>query len=465
LRRLGKVAEGMLLVKICKYLIIQPLYSDGDLMRHCKINRYRKNVCLDEIGAKLLRFNDVDDSHVAISTLFVFAKRLMWKMDYDASALVVENGIDLGGMTERYQWVIEFWDLLDDFPEMPTIEGMSRAEARQHQADLNQLGYLLDGLDQARLAPTAEIRTAALERIRETAIQIGGARALSVKNKGLYYKVMAKSFGFQSMHPEAIPYQEALLKHLAAHPEIAVDPDHAVAKESWVLAQMFQRTGRGDRFREVVVGLNGLESKTLHSDYQLNMFLFPVAISIPLDKGDLEGGSKACQTFLDLLDNDTISFPPRFVTQSLYFSACFYFAANNSKALSKVLKRLGHFTKASDFKTGYFTYHRLLRLLRAIDIADWEDAALEMKWLRSPKFFEDIPGLKLTLEFLESLMEQQLSQPKEADYAMLLIHPLELSDRLKGLDLLNYLDVVGWLEAKKLGCPLLEVFRQRASQA
>lgn len=106
----------------------------------------------------------------------------------------------------------------------------------------------------------------------------------------------------------------------------------------------------------------------------------------------------------------------------------------------------------------------LIRIVYEVELGNWEDAAKLCADLKKSKASQDLAGLEEALAFLREVISAGSKGGGFPAFGDQLNERLAALGRaLEGQWLLHAFDLLGWVEARRRGIPLLSLFKQRGS--
>jgi hypothetical protein len=460
LERLAALPNGETMTKLGEFLLESELDTDRDLSRRFHLSQYDREKYLKEIGKILLSVLNGDEA--SSTKTFELARRLVRHSFYDAAIEIIESGIHQASAEGHYQLIVWFWDLVDFFHVTPTIRAMQRKEANRHLKDITKFNKWISRLAKARTKPTGAERTAMLQSIRQKALARASKHELSPIARYYYLKLISSCDILLFDFEQAIPQQMELLSHVCNHPEACLDPEFIQAKETRLLALTYWVTNHYKEYRGTLETLRSLPESSRHVQYEKFYARFPFEIAAAANMGDLEGGYVACQAFFELLKDERFSFSLQYITNCLYYCAYFYLVAGDYQSLSHMFTRFKRYSR-SDFKPRYYLMSQFLRVLYAVDKDEWEDALTFSNNLKKIKGSDTMPCLVITIDFLIGKIKDYFRRNSGTPFDSLAADLPSLKERLNGLELLQFCDVVSWLESKVVGCPMIEIVNHQAT--
>lgn len=457
---LQRAPEDKLMAIAAAYIMERETYSDSELMRKVKLKRIAKDTLLADLGTRLLQFNGYGHSKTVGINCLILAERVIQNLDFESGAVLLATGLQDAQQQEDYPVVMDVWKMAEWGRVEGHLMGMSMQEAQRRQIRVLQLQLALNRLHEIkneRLVP------ALLQEMQESKALAEDTLKTFPDSRLLQWwahKVLAVAYTLQENWLEAISHQEQLISLQSSFPLISVNSAHTLLSEQRRLLKLYLATGHTDR---AMIALQDLQATAVNGSYSAlfkEEVSFPILISIALDMGWEQEGRHACEDFLKILSRRGHGHPPTFITDSLYASAYFYLAIQDYKALSRVLLLLNRHQR-KDFTPVFFLSMKLIRLVRAIDLQDWEDAGSLLTWLRAESTKADFTGLAEACKFLEAWIAPELYPERGLAKAEPDIAALKAA--LKDTTLLRCFDLPAWAEARTLGCPLIEVFRKRAA--
>lgn len=457
---LQRAPEDKLMVIAAAYIMERDTYSDSELMRKVKLKRIAKDTLLAELGTRLLQFNGYGNHRSVQINSLVLAERVIQKLDFESGATLLQAGLQAAQQQQDFRGVMDIWEMAEWGRVERHLTGMSMQEARRRQLRALQLQGALDRLREVRndrLVPELQQEMLQSRALAEECVKTFPDSSLLL---WWAHKVLAAYHVVRLERREAIPHAEKIVQLHSAHDFLSVNPSHTLLIERRRLLKLYLATGQTDR---AMNALRDLQDMVVDGSYTVlfkEEVSFPILIGIAIDYGLVIEGRRACEDFLKILSREGHGHPPTFITDSLYVAAYFYLAIQDYKALSRVLLLL-HRHQRKDFRPHYFISMKLIRLIRAIDLRDWEDAGSLLTWLRAESTKTDFTGLAEACKFLETWIAPELYPDRGLGNAEPDIPALKAS--LKDTALLRCFDLPAWAEARTLGCPLIEMIRKQAA--
>lgn len=189
--------------------------------------------------------------------------------------------------------------------------------------------------------------------------------------------------------------------------------------------------------------------------------MFPAMITVGMDTGDELFTEQAVATGLSLMESSPHLFSVGLQCDVLFHCASYFIASNRVDKATKILYRLRGFQK-SNFRQPVYAMTKALEIILEIELGAHDDAIRLCKNLRMSKHDRCVPGLGVGLQILAALAAS-ISQPGFRWSQISANSQFQkMVQDLEGQPVLDYFNLVAWIQSKAIGHPMMKQLHHRA---
>lgn len=285
--------------------------------------------------------------------------------------------------------------------------------------------------------------------------------ALSYEARLLYWRIKAICKYLTKNHEAAIAPQTNLVAALAERSETDLDLGRRWMREAGTLAALHGLLSNFSSAKQIWNEIASFETNNLILQCEQTKQLYPAMITVGMDTGDDDFAGHASSNDLSLIESSPHLFPVGLQCDVLFHCASYFLASNRIEKASKVLFRLRGFQKSS-FRPPVYAMTKALEIVLEIELGSYEDAIRLCKNLRMSKHDKFVPGMGIGLQLLAniaaSIGEPGVSWKQIAGNANF----KRMAAELEGQPILDYFNLVAWIESKEMGHPMMKQLHHRA---
>jgi hypothetical protein len=461
LRNLPGGPDDNRLAGIATWLRDQTVYQDSNLTGHFTLTRHLKDKALSKLSTHLITFlrRDIHDVNLDVTTRLV--RSLMDRREYEAAADLIRLALPQAMETEEFAIIVDLWKLGQNLPLRPfTIHCISLKEAELMEE--NELAYkaLIRALEKIIDETDEASKTRKLEEIRDHERLSAPQKAISRRAAYWFWKAKALCFTLLQNPEKAIGPQREVVNLITNHPWITKDGEYGLLREIQLLYAALLDANQLVEARNLIHALNQMQFTTPRALVEIIYMQYPFLVLISMQLGEFEVGVGAINKFLALMEQPELYYPAHFVTHNLYVCLYFCLVIQNTETAYRFINHLRKYTK-KQFEHPYLAFTKLLEIIYHIEVKEWPEALQQIKNLKSWNL-SDIPKLHEILLFLDRSVKRIYNKIEPSEEDLSFPAPDSLKAELENDEVLRYFDFLSWLEAKNIGCEMIDVFQVRA---
>lgn len=459
--QLSTTGNADLLISICNFLHEAPTAGEVEVVAACNLSAGTYQYWMNALGEQLIAFVGGREPAALQGRAYEVARFLINNLEADAATDILRTAIREATAVEDFGQVIRLWELASHIQPSPALDVMPEREARKLQRNLAAFEDLLADFQEARQIQNVPERQQVMKGMLENGLLDSEERALSKRALKVYLKLIASLRMYLKEWERALVHQKRLVILLESEASISPLRETELVHEFITLMGVLLILRRQAECQEIEEKFGKLELRTPKAEHERISHLLPTRLSAAIQNGDETQTISCIESLLEFLDQHTIT-DTFFVTGCLY--RCLYGAisANHDKIRTRVLRLLSQHAKA-DFRPQYFAMYRFLEILHALDERDWDLALQRLKNPRRRAVMEQVAGMRELLHFLTMLVSIWEKTP-EKEFHLDADATATLLALTSSSEVLEYFDLLVWLEAKSSGRSMLQIFQNRANR-
>jgi hypothetical protein len=466
LRTINEDADNDLLVTILKAIRGTDHYNRKALAEKCGLKESRIRDLLPTLANKVVLALGMHEPDQPLELEIQLAA--VWKLVFNIwngpAGEVMQDLYDKATAVDRYDILYEILKLAEIMTVPAEIKGLSRAELTEKHLNLLQYQELKLKAD--------KLTTLAGEERKRVADELSGAElmssieaAQSVSAKAHYYWIKRRISFSRENYASTLVFEKKLIDLLEENRWLDRYDDFFFALEHRSLITLLLIEDSVKEAHNQLFRVGGFNTEFPLSTTAKWEQLFPTKIGVALNNGEIETGLDAVDEFLKLISENEGQFSEQFITRNLYYSAYFLFTIGEFEKVQRMFTRMNKFQNSSSFPDPIFPISKILETFLAYESGELvEMGRLGKNFSMTSAYKKSTSGYyKYALSSLGAVSRQKDSQDviEEAQKAIAKI--AEMHDDSYFSILNSYFDVSAWLESKKEGYTMSEVFRNRAS--
>ena len=456
-------ATGDELVAICQYMLAHGTSSESDILSHFRYTRGQYTPKFAAICQRLITFLVADRDGFRTRHALQFASDLADAGDVEGSIDIIRSTLRQAAQVEDLELMVGLCDILSRFHESFIPDSIDQIDIRAKHRNLSTYTHLFFQLRRVAQTMNPVASRQAIQVTLAEPVMAGPEQALTKKALFFYWQTYALIHSVRRNHQEAITCLETTLTILRDHPWIDKDPEYAIAKQMKLLAEQYRVTGQIEKYHQIRTDLDATTLNSFAAQQERIYLRFPFDIfASNCISADAVATIANCRDFLQLLRKGGHSYPATFVTENLYL--CLHAAVTIKSAglWEDVASLLSQFPK-TDFRLLFYPMYRFLEVIHAIDIEDWDEAYRLAKNLRKSDATKSVQGMNEALAYLLPPVYAKLMSASASFEGMLSAGWDSARVAILGSALCEYFDLTVWYEATASGCPMIEIFKNRAA--
>lgn len=448
--------------QLFRLLAKQDQYSEAALLGGTGQTKRVKNIQIEQLGQELVSFIGEGKPDVIVHQILATAPHVIENRLERQAVELVEWGISLAESSENYHAVQALWRLAELFPEpRPQFRGMTYEHALACAGNLIGYRQIEVRLRQTPTIPDLEERIAILEEIEASPLLESPGMALSYEARLLYWRIKAICKYLVKNYGAAIAPQTNLVAVLAERTEADPEIARRWIKESGTLAALHGVMNNFDLAKMVWNDISTFETPTLTLHCEKIKQMFPAMITVGMDTGDELFTEQAVATGLSLMESSPHLFSVGLQCDVLFHCASYFIVSNRVDKATKILYRLRGFQK-SNFRQPVYAMTKALEIILEIELGAHDDAIRLCKNLRMSKHDRCVPGLGVGLQILAAVAAS-ISQPGFRWSQISANSQFQkMVQDLEGQPVLDYFNLVAWIQSKAIGHPMMKQLHHRA---
>ncbi len=450
------------LSQLFRLLAKQEQYSEAALLGGIEQTKRVKNLQIEQIGKELVTFLGEGKPDVLVHQILAMAPHLIENRLERQAVELIEWGISLAENSENYHAVQSLWRLADLFPEpKPQFRGMTYELALAAAGNLVAYRQLEVRLRQTPTLPEALERLSNLQDIEASPLLESPGMALGYESRLLYWRIKAICKYLAKNYEGAIAPQTNLVATLAERRDQDLDLARRWMKEAGTLAALHGILHHFVTAKKVWNDIASLETPTLTLHCEKIKQLYPAMITVGMDTGDDLFAEGASSKALSLMDSNPHLFSVGLQCDVLFHCASYFLASNRIPKAAKILFRLRGFAK-SNFRPPIYAMTKVLEIVLEIEQGAYDDAIRLCKNLRMSKHDRYVPGMGVGLQLLGAIAGS-IGEPDNSWFQIAgNTHLKKMIAELEGQPILDYFNLVVWIESKANGYPMMKQLHHRA---
>lgn len=451
------------LSQLFRLLTKQEQYSEVALLGGIGQTKRVKNLQIEQIGAELVAFLGEGKPEVLVHQILATAPHVIENRLERQAVELIEWGISMAESSENYHAVQSLWRLAELFPEpRPQFRGMTYEHALAAAGNLVAYRQLEVRLRQTPTIPDAEERSASLQEIEASPLLESPGMALGYESRLLYWRIKAICKYLAKNYEGAIAPQTNLVETLAERRDQDLDLARRWIKEAGTLAALHGVLHHFGNAKKVWNNIAALETPSLTLHYEKIKQLYPAMITVGMDTGDDLFTEEASSKALSLMETNPQLFSVGLQCDVLFHCASYFLASNRIPKAAKILFRLRGFAKTS-FRPPIYAMTKVLEIVLEIEQGTYEDAIRLCKNLRMSKHDRYVPGMGVGLQLLAAIATS-ISDPGNSWFQISANSNFKkMTAELEGQPILDYFNLVVWIESKANGYPMMKQLHHRAN--
>lgn len=446
--------------KFCKNLLVLD-YSEEAALRILRVQRRVKNYRLEVLGDSLVKYLVLECDIAPIEGIIEASKRLALNLEHEAAIDLLKPAMLVLDQMERYDLLAKCWQVLSFTGSRISIECATELECYERQRVVAELDSLLLRIPSVRNLDSIQKRNLEFSTIRSESLIIFKKYKLGQRSLLTFLRIQARVGAILANENDWIKAQEAVIAQLEAHPWTTIDFELEVAKESRRLTQLYWQFGQKSKFWERFRQFSELKFSSPRASFEQIVSRFPFLFGIAIEQGDFELGMSAYSEFSKIIEDGKLDSNPSHLSISLYFCAYFLFVSGEVKDSKRMLFHLLKLPKHSILPTAFFASH-FLQIAFEIEEREFDSADRLIRNLSNVSKIQIAPGVRDTILALRKVSRLGGTLGKN-NWENLENELREELVKIQGKDSEAYFNLAIWIQAKKDGHLMLNLFKQEAA--
>lgn len=447
--------NGVVLRKLCNLLLSIGDVNERDVSEALGLAKGQYYKRINELGNLLLAFDPDGLGHREGEQACRMAMRLLMGASFDAAIEVLELGIDFARTQEEFDLGVRLTEMSGMLPPGMTVPSLKTVDFLKLRENHNQFQRLFMEAEDLGKMPDASLkRSAALSLVQRDIFQ---QQSSAFSTKALYYFLKSRSTCNAHLrnYSAAIQDVEDSAKLLQENSHLFPNYEFLMARELTVLQILLQVSKQGARAASIRSELDNLNLKTKRARIEVAFSDFPTKFAVAIDQGSGQLATAAIRDFQTFIQEANGSLQGLYYTTNLYWCLTIGLLLQNDHIWTWAYRSISAYSKA-DFRPRYYPLYRFLEIVRAIDLAEWDEAMRLLKNLKISSLVEEVAGFREILPIVSRLITRWQSSPTQMQPDLTPSESETLVEALSRSDLPDYFDLLRWFEAKKAGRPVLD---------
>jgi hypothetical protein len=401
----GATQKSTELVSLFSTLRSLKIYSGSELEKRLKLSGKALTRRMNLLSTAIFEAFGQIQGDLKLNNLIEASRRLVMESENKAAESVIVQAFQIANKTERFDLVLELWELIEILPQKLNLRGDSELVALAKQQLL--LGYrTLDRRLKALKEPncTQSFREQTIAQVQDSALMSSPNYMDSVRIECSYLKVKSSLCIFQRDLEESLMAQRKLIELLKENPWVNSNSDFFLVRQYSKFLLLLQETGRRNELEKSLINSPLKANSLTRVENQKVFALYFQRLEIAIQNNDKESGYQIIENYLKALR--TIQEFGSFarITLDLYYAAYFYFIHQDWVRAKEILQELAQIPR-SRFGPQTLPMSRLLSILVDMETDDLDSFETKIVNLRKAAFYRESRYFKLVLSRLSRLMK------------------------------------------------------------